>query len=178
MSHQNKQLYEFLDFRLDVSECLLLKKGRRVQISDRTFKTLCALVRRGGQLVTKDELMAEVWVDAIVEENNLDKNISVLRQALGEQKGKVKFIETVRGRGYRFLPEIRRIEMPAQANNQNDFGKRILDFGIQDNKKTTPNKPLAENLKQNPRTANRNRGRLLRWQSGGAKPLKSRAELI
>ncbi|MDQ4122495.1 MAG: winged helix-turn-helix domain-containing protein [Acidobacteriota bacterium] len=124
MSHTDKELYEFANFRLDVSERLLLSKsGKRVQLSDKAFETLCALVRRAGQLVGKDELLAIVWADATVEENNLDKSISLLRQALGEQrKGRGKFIETVRGRGYRFVAEVRRIELTEPAAT-NEFEK-------------------------------------------------------
>ena len=110
MFGENKELYEFDKFLLDVSERFLLKSGKRVTLTDRAFDTLCVLVRRGNRLVSKDELMTEVWADAIVEENNLDKNISTLRQILGERSGKQKFIETVRGHGYRFVAKVRRIE--------------------------------------------------------------------
>src|SRR6266545_4322264 len=110
MSNANKELYEFDKFRLDVAERLLSREGERVPLSEKAFETLCALVRRGNHLVRKDELLNEVWSDAIVEENNLDKNISLLRQVLGERTGKGKFIETVRGHGFRFVPEVREIE--------------------------------------------------------------------
>lgn len=55
-------------------------------------------------------MLREIWADAVVEENNLDKNISLLRRALGERSGEGRFIETVRGHGFRFLPEVRKIE--------------------------------------------------------------------
>ncbi len=110
MSNANKELYEFDKFRLDVAERLLSREGERVPLSEKAFETLCALVRRGNHLVRKDELLNEVWSDAIVEENNLDKNISLLRQVLGERTGKGKFIETVRGHGFRFVAEVREIE--------------------------------------------------------------------
>jgi len=109
MSNVNRELYEFDKFRLDVAERLLSREGERVPLSEKAFDTLCVLVRRGNHLVHKDELLNEVWPDAIVEENNLDKNISLLRQVLGERTGKGKFIETVRGHGFRFVPEVRQI---------------------------------------------------------------------
>jgi len=115
MSKSNNELYEFSRFSLDVSERLLRRDGKRVLLTDKAFDTLCILVRRGGELVGKDELMNEVWSDSIVEENNLDQKISMLRQAFRERKGKEKFIETIRGRGYRFLPEVRRVE-PEPSN--------------------------------------------------------------
>ena len=122
MFHDNKELYEFSDFLLDISERLLLRKGKRVSLSEKAFEMLCVLVRQSGHLVSKDELLAEVWTDTIVEENNLDKNVSLLRQALGERKSREKFIETVRGHGYRFLPEVRRVDAEsreARAESRN-----------------------------------------------------------
>lgn len=110
MSKANKGLYEFGTFRLDVGERLLSRDGERVPLPEKAFDTLCVLVRHGNHLVRKDELLNEVWPDAIVEENNLDKSISLLRQVLGERTGEGKFIETVRGHGFRFVPEVRKIE--------------------------------------------------------------------
>ena len=110
MSNHHRELYEFDKFRLDVSERNLWREDDRVPLSEKAFDTLCALVRHGNHLVGKDELLNEIWADAIVEENNLDKNISLLRQVLGERAGKGKFIETVRGHGYRFVPEVRDID--------------------------------------------------------------------
>jgi len=109
MSLQHKELYEFGDFRLDVGERILLRGERRIALTSKAFDTLCFLVRRSGELIGKDDLMSEVWAGSVVEENNLDQQISTLRQALGERrsKGKEKYIETVRGYGYRFLADVR-----------------------------------------------------------------------
>lgn len=117
MSDQKKEVYEFDKFRLDVSERLLLRDGERVPVSEKAFVTLCALVRRGNQLAGKQYLLDEVWSDATVEENNLDKNISILRRVLGEGSANTKFIETVRGHGYRFVPEVRQIEAQELSKN-------------------------------------------------------------
>ena len=107
MPNAKKEVYEFDRFRLDVSERLLFRDGERVPLSEKAFETLCALVRRGNHLASKQYLLDEVWSDATVEENNLDKSISILRRVLGEGAINGKFIETVRGHGYRFLPEVR-----------------------------------------------------------------------
>jgi TolB-like protein/Tfp pilus assembly protein PilF len=50
--------------------------------------------------------MSEIWTDTIVEENNLNKNISVLRRVLGEKPGEHRFIVTVPGHGYKFVAEV------------------------------------------------------------------------
>lgn len=115
MSNARKELYEFDKFRLEVSERILWRENERVPLSEKAFDTLVALVRRGNHLVGKDELLAEVWADAIVEENNLDKNISILRRALGERDGKGKFIETVRGHGFRFVAPVQFLDFEDQT---------------------------------------------------------------
>lgn len=108
MNQQDSHLYVFGAFRLDIAERLLSRNdGVRVPLTEKAFDTLATLVRREGHLVSKEELMAEVWPDAFVEENNVDKSISLIRQALGEKASAPEYIETVRGRGYRFLAQVR-----------------------------------------------------------------------
>ncbi len=117
MPNAHSNLYEFDKFRLDVDERILWREGEKLPLSEKAFDTLCALVKRGNHLMSKEELLNEIWAGAFVEENNLDKNISILRQVLGERDGKGKFIETVRGHGFRFVAEVReRSETPASAD--------------------------------------------------------------
>ncbi len=63
------------------------------------------LVEHSGRVLDKDELLAAVWPDVTVEENNLGQAISRIRSALGEAPGDNRFIVTIPGRGYRFVPE-------------------------------------------------------------------------
>ncbi len=109
MDASTKHLYEFGSFRLDTRERLLLRNGERVRLEGKVFETLVVLVQRSGRLVRKDELMNQVWPDAIVEENNLEKSISVLRKLLGNGADS-KYIETVRGLGYRFAADVRELD--------------------------------------------------------------------
>ncbi|HQU82758.1 MAG TPA: winged helix-turn-helix domain-containing protein [Pyrinomonadaceae bacterium] len=120
MSNANKELYEFENFRLDVSERILWREDEKIPLAEKAFDTLYALVKRGNRLVSKDELLNEIWAGAFVEENNLDKNISILRNVLGERAGKGKYIETVRGHGFRFAAEVRKLsadEAKAEENS-------------------------------------------------------------
>ncbi|HEU4595506.1 MAG TPA: winged helix-turn-helix domain-containing protein, partial [Pyrinomonadaceae bacterium] len=73
----------------------------------KAFETLLVLLRSGGRLLTKDELLSEVWPETFVEEGNLAQNIFLLRRALGEAKGEHRFIVTVPGAGYLFVPHVR-----------------------------------------------------------------------
>jgi DNA-binding winged helix-turn-helix (wHTH) protein len=95
--------YEFGPFRLDPSERRLLCNGHHVALSPKVFNVLIALVRKSGQLVTKEEMLNEVWPDSFVEEGNLTVSISVLRKALGKNNRGSDYIETVMRRGYRFV---------------------------------------------------------------------------
>jgi pimeloyl-ACP methyl ester carboxylesterase len=65
------------------------------------------LVEHSGRLLTKHELMQSIWPDTVVEENNLNHNISTLRRTLDEQVTGQQYIETVPRVGYRFVAEVR-----------------------------------------------------------------------
>jgi TolB-like protein/DNA-binding winged helix-turn-helix (wHTH) protein len=95
---------EFGRFRLLPHRRELRADGVAVELGGRAFDVLMVLTEARGTLVTKDEIMARVWPDTVVEENNLVVQISALRRALGEDRD---FIRTVSGRGYRFNAEIR-----------------------------------------------------------------------
>ena len=60
------------------------------------------LVEHSGELVERAVLMKTVWPDLVVEDNNLDQQVSLVRHALGERRGRHRYIVTVPGRGYRF----------------------------------------------------------------------------
>jgi DNA-binding winged helix-turn-helix (wHTH) protein len=107
MKAQAKRFYVFGDFRLDVTERILFGEKGAVSLTPKAFDTLLVLVENSGHVLSKDELMAKIWPDSFVEENNLAQNISALRKALGEDGGGQKFIETVPKRGYRFIGNVR-----------------------------------------------------------------------
>jgi DNA-binding winged helix-turn-helix (wHTH) protein len=81
----------------------LLADGRPVKLGGRAFEALVALIEARGAMVSKHALMARVWPDRIVEENNLQWQISALRTAFGADRN---LIRTVSGRGYQFTGEI------------------------------------------------------------------------
>jgi TolB-like protein/predicted Zn-dependent protease len=89
--------YRFGTFELQPTERRLLADGRPVLVGPRAFDLLVTLLERAGQLVTKEELLETVWPKIIVEENNLQVQVSALRKILGQQA-----IATIPGRGYRF----------------------------------------------------------------------------
>ncbi|MGZ4868344.1 MAG: TPR end-of-group domain-containing protein [Candidatus Angelobacter sp.] len=102
-------VYRFGPFELDGAEYRLLRNGVEVPLQLKAFETLCILVERAGRLLTKDELLRQLWPGTIVEENNLNKNISHLRKALGECTAGHSYIETVPRVGYRFAAPVEQI---------------------------------------------------------------------
>jgi DNA-binding winged helix-turn-helix (wHTH) protein/tetratricopeptide (TPR) repeat protein len=104
------EVYEFGPFRLDAAVRRLEREGAPVTLTAKLFDILLLLVGRRGELVTKGEMIAEVWSDRVVEENNLTVSISALRKALGETNdGRRQYIETVPKYGYRFVAQVRRV---------------------------------------------------------------------
>jgi DNA-binding winged helix-turn-helix (wHTH) protein len=95
--------YDFVPFRLDAVERLLLRDGKVVRLTPKAFEILLLLARNSRRVLSKDELIKAVWPDSFVEESNLARNISTLRKALGNDH----YIETVPGRGYRFAASVR-----------------------------------------------------------------------
>ena len=109
MFKQGERSYVFGPFRLDTSEKMLLREGRPVPLTPKAFEILAALVRRGGHLVDKDELLKAVWPDSFVEDSSLTQNIYVLRKALGDDAEEHRYIETVPRRGYRFVADVEEV---------------------------------------------------------------------
>lgn len=112
MSGKSRQFLDFDDFRVDVENRVLSRSGRVVNLHPKTFDVLVVLARRAGQTVDKDALLDEVWTDTFVEEGNLAKHISTLRQVLGDPPSEQRLIKTIPKRGYRFTADVREPEDP------------------------------------------------------------------
>jgi Tol biopolymer transport system component/DNA-binding winged helix-turn-helix (wHTH) protein len=110
MSGQEKHLYEFGPFRLDPVKRRLLREGEPVPLTPKAFETLLVLVQQRGKTVEKDDLMRRVWPDAVVEENNLNQNITALRKCLGDSRQASRYIATIPGLGYRFVAEVKTVQ--------------------------------------------------------------------
>jgi DNA-binding winged helix-turn-helix (wHTH) protein/Tfp pilus assembly protein PilF len=107
-----RETYAFAGFVLDVFERRLLEGDRAVPLTPKAYELLVALVRRAGHLASKEDLLAEVWPDATVEEGILAVHVSGLRKALGDSDRRL--IETVARSGYRFTGGVSRTA-PAAA---------------------------------------------------------------
>src|SRR5215475_8653624 len=92
-------------FRLDIARHRLWRGEREMPLRPKSWDVLCYLVSRPGLLVTKDALHREIWLGTAVSDDTLTKSIAELRQILGDDPRAPRFIQTVHGRGFRFVAE-------------------------------------------------------------------------
>src|ERR1043166_9947683 len=113
---EEASLFRFGRFSLDANDRMLLCDGRRVPLAPKVLQTLLILVRNKGHIVEKTLLMREGWPDDFVEEGNLAQLIFTLRKVLGDTTDHPQFIETVPGRGYRFVAALDANHRPAPTS--------------------------------------------------------------
>lgn len=109
---QGKRIYEFGSFRLDPQEHQLLRQGRPISLSPQLFSLLLVFIENASNLISKEELRNKVWGKAFISEDALKVIIGNLRKALGDGQNGERYIETVRGEGYRFIATVSKIEIP------------------------------------------------------------------
>jgi DNA-binding winged helix-turn-helix (wHTH) protein len=98
--------FVFDAFQLDLHDERLWRGQEVIHLHPKTFAVLCCLVRQAGQLVTKDALLAAVWPETVVSESVVTVAVRELRRVLGDRMRTPRFIETVHGRGYRFIAPV------------------------------------------------------------------------
>jgi len=100
---ETKGAYVFGPLQIDVSRHLVLVKGRRVELTATEFKLLALLIQRSGHVQSRDQLLRDVWeYESHIDTRTVDTHMRRLREKLGPAS---RFLETVRGVGYRFMPE-------------------------------------------------------------------------
>jgi TolB-like protein/Tfp pilus assembly protein PilF len=109
MFGQANTSYEFGPFRVDTRERQLKRNGEIVPLRPKVFDILLMLVQNSGHILSKDDVMNHVWSDTAVEEGNISRTISTLRNALGERPHERRYIETIPWRGYRFVANVKKI---------------------------------------------------------------------
>jgi len=110
------QSYRFGEFELDLGAQKLMLHGEPVRLERRPFDLLVLLVRAEGRVVTRDDIIATLWPSNVI--IDFDSGINTLvrkaRNALGDSPEDPAFIETVAGRGYRFITPLAKPQAAAQ----------------------------------------------------------------
>ncbi|WP_426610986.1 ATP-binding protein [Bradyrhizobium sp. McL0616] len=105
---QNTEIISFGPFRLSLTERVLTRNSEQVELRGRAYDLLVALLSRPNELISKAELLRQVWPGLVVEEGALRFHITNLRKALGEGSDGNRYIVTSSGRGYTFVAQIAR----------------------------------------------------------------------
>jgi DNA-binding winged helix-turn-helix (wHTH) protein len=95
-------------FEIDFTNTELRKHGVRLRIQQQPFQILAALLERPGEVVKREELIGRLWPDGTVVDFDRGLNAAVtrLRQALSDSAESPKYVETIAGRGYRFIASV------------------------------------------------------------------------
>ncbi len=135
---RSKEIILFGPFRLVVSERLLTNGSVPVDVSARSFDILTALLSKPTEVISREDLIDQVWPGIAVEESNLRVHIAKLRKTLGDGKDGVRYIETVAGRGYCFVAPVVRSDEQIDSPNkpipfcQYDLPSRTTMIGRED----------------------------------------------
>lgn len=101
--------YRFADLTLDVARRLVARAGKPIELKALDFDLLRFLVEQAPNVVGADVLAENVWGRHFVSPENVAQRVMLLRQSLGDDAGKPRYIETVRNKGYRLLPVVERV---------------------------------------------------------------------
>ena len=120
----------FATFEVDLRSGELRKNGVKVKLQEKPFQVLALLLERRGELLTRAELRERMWAaDTFVDfDHSLGAAIAKLRQALGDSAQNPRFVETVAGRGYRFLVPVENLLLPPGPEVQPSSQIRRLAF--------------------------------------------------
>jgi DNA-binding winged helix-turn-helix (wHTH) protein len=109
-AEKGQTFFHFGPFSVCERERLLLRHQQPIKLKSKELDVLLVLIKNRSRLVTKMELLDEVWPNALVTERNLSIHIAGLRKALREDPTPTTYIQTVHGFGYRFVAEVKLIE--------------------------------------------------------------------
>lgn len=97
---------EFSPFEIDLDLMTLSESGRTIKIGAKAFDLLLCLIEHRDQVVDRRLLLDVVWKSAAISDATIPTAILEIRKALGDDAKSPRYIASIRGRGYRFLPEI------------------------------------------------------------------------
>jgi DNA-binding winged helix-turn-helix (wHTH) protein/tetratricopeptide (TPR) repeat protein len=126
------RVLKFDAFELDEERFELRHDGQVIELRRKVFDVLCYLVTHSDRLVTKEELLEAVWPREAIHEAVVAQNIAILRKVFGDKRDSAKVIQTVHGRGYRFVASVTRPEQKsARAASQPFIGRESILAGLE-----------------------------------------------
>ena len=127
MSNQENRIREFGQFRLDVEKKVLWHDGEPVSLALKEVELLCVLTDNVGEVITKDEILNQVWANSFVEESNLSRHIYLLRKTLKDFGETEELIQTVPRRGYRFAGKVRGLQPGEMVVEKHSLTRTLIE---------------------------------------------------
>lgn len=112
--------FRFGEFELDVAAYVLTRAGNRIKLEKIPMDLLILLVQSAGTLVQRKTIQKSLWSSGVFVEHDSAINTAIrkIRQTLGDDVDEPRFLETVVGKGYRFIAPVDRLPSPKAGNNQ------------------------------------------------------------
>lgn len=108
--------YRLGDLVLDVDRRRVIRNGQQLALGKLTFEFLLALTDVAPAVLSKEALMDRVWAGRVVSPETVAQRVKLLREALGDDADLPRYIEVVRGQGYRLIPSVVRLPRPSQRS--------------------------------------------------------------
>ena len=104
---------QFSDWIIEPDRNRIIKNGKSRALEPRIMEILLYLCTHQGRVIGRKEILEAIWPGLYVTEDALNKAISELRKAFGDNTDSPRVIETIRKRGYRFIPEVEAVSRQA-----------------------------------------------------------------
>jgi DNA-binding winged helix-turn-helix (wHTH) protein len=110
----------FEGFEFDTDQFTLVRSGRVIAVEPQVFDVLSLLILHRDRVVPKEELLDKVWGDRFVSESALTSRIKAVRQAVGDDGTSQRFVQTIRGRGYRFIASVTELGNGTESESETE----------------------------------------------------------
>ena len=112
-------IYQWSNYLLDTSKYCLIRDGEQLELEPSVYDLLLYLIERRNQVVTRDELLSDLWQGRIVSDNTINARLKAARKAVGDSGRKQATIKTIHGRGYQFIAQVIKIDDAAAPTGNN-----------------------------------------------------------
>lgn len=123
-------IYAFGSFELDATRYELRRAGSLVHVQPRVFDLLHFLVARRGALISRADLLEHVWGGTMVTKDAIAQAVSAARTALDDSCERPEYVETIRGRGYRFRAPVSVVDRVDRVDRVDDAPPRSVSDSV------------------------------------------------
>ena len=118
-------IYQWSNYLIDTTTYCLMQDGHQLELEPGVYDLLLYLIEQRHRVVTRDELLSELWQGRIVSDNTINARLKAARKAVGDSGRKQAAIKTIHGRGYQFIaPIVKTDAAVTTADNNQDTRAR------------------------------------------------------